>query len=403
MKYFDLARMEGFLHALFKYQWYFTLLLQTVLSLLTIFHVPYTEIDWMTYMTQVKIFLNGERNYIKIRGSTGPLVYPAGFLYVFSMLYWATEQGTNVFFAQFFFAAVNILTFSLVTYIYQKIDVYPAFRCLFFSFSRRIYSIHMLRLFNDPVAMLFFYTSLFLFMEGHWRIGSLFFSFAVSIKMNVLLFSPALLLLFFTSGNLYHVSANLLICAGSQIILGAPFLLTDFSSYLKKSFELDRKFDYFWSVNMKIFPENLFEKHLFSLSLVICHVLLLYVFYSKKWQSSVKYPHRKSQYTSQAAAAKRKEQKIELSSLFVLSTLFESNLIGILCSRSLHYQFFSWYFHSLAFLLWNTGISFAFQILLYCAIEISWNVYPSTFMSSLTLNVAHVVLLSHRFIGHVHV
>lgn len=35
--------------------------------------------------------------------------------------------------------------------------------------------------------------------------------------------------------------------------------------------------------------------------------------------------------------------------------LFTSNLIGIICSRSLHYQFHSWYFHQIPFLLFFGG------------------------------------------------
>jgi alpha-1,3-mannosyltransferase len=35
-----------------------------------------------------------------------------------------------------------------------------------------------------------------------------------------------------------------------------------------------------------------------------------------------------------------------------LIVLFTSNLVGIVCSRSLHYQFYVWYFHTLHFLLW---------------------------------------------------
>ena len=34
-----------------------------------------TEIDWDTYMKQVKIYIEGERDYTKISGPTGPLVY----------------------------------------------------------------------------------------------------------------------------------------------------------------------------------------------------------------------------------------------------------------------------------------------------------------------------------------
>ncbi len=34
-----------------------------------------TEIDWSTYMQQVKGFLSGERDYALLGGDTGPLVY----------------------------------------------------------------------------------------------------------------------------------------------------------------------------------------------------------------------------------------------------------------------------------------------------------------------------------------
>lgn len=43
-------------------------------------------------------FLEGERDYTKIEGDTGPLVYPAGFLYVYSAIKFLT--GGQVFPAQ---------------------------------------------------------------------------------------------------------------------------------------------------------------------------------------------------------------------------------------------------------------------------------------------------------------
>jgi alpha-1,3-mannosyltransferase len=56
-----------------------------------------TEIDWKAYMEEVYGYLNGERNYMKLEGGTGPLVYPAGFVYIFSALYHVTNEGTNIF------------------------------------------------------------------------------------------------------------------------------------------------------------------------------------------------------------------------------------------------------------------------------------------------------------------
>lgn len=47
-------------------------------------------------MQEVKGFLHGERNYLEMYGNTGPLVYPAGFVYIFSFLYWITNEGSDI-------------------------------------------------------------------------------------------------------------------------------------------------------------------------------------------------------------------------------------------------------------------------------------------------------------------
>ncbi|RWV77938.1 hypothetical protein GW17_00061168, partial [Ensete ventricosum] len=44
---------------------------------------------------QVDGFLGGERDCTKLKGDTGPLVYPAGFLYVYSAIKFLT--GGEVF------------------------------------------------------------------------------------------------------------------------------------------------------------------------------------------------------------------------------------------------------------------------------------------------------------------
>jgi alpha-1,3-mannosyltransferase len=48
-------------------------------------------------MQEVKGFIDGERNYLNLKGDTGPLVYPAGFVYIFSGLYWLTDEGKDIF------------------------------------------------------------------------------------------------------------------------------------------------------------------------------------------------------------------------------------------------------------------------------------------------------------------
>ncbi|KAL9106125.1 MAG: hypothetical protein Q9227_008825 [Pyrenula ochraceoflavens] len=76
---------------------------EAVLCPLIIWKVPYTEIDWTTYMQQVSLFLSGERNYTKLQGDTGPLVYPALHVYIYSGLYHLTNHGTSILTAQLIF------------------------------------------------------------------------------------------------------------------------------------------------------------------------------------------------------------------------------------------------------------------------------------------------------------
>lgn len=56
-----------------------------------------TEIDWIAYMQEVRGFLvDGETDYLNLRGDTGPLVYPGGFVWIFSALYYMTDEGKNL-------------------------------------------------------------------------------------------------------------------------------------------------------------------------------------------------------------------------------------------------------------------------------------------------------------------
>lgn len=79
-----------------------------------------TEIDWKAYMQEVEGFLNGTLDYAYLKGDTGPLVYPAGFVYIYSVLYFATDHGTNIRAAQWIFVALYLLMIYQVFQLYTK-------------------------------------------------------------------------------------------------------------------------------------------------------------------------------------------------------------------------------------------------------------------------------------------
>ncbi|KAI9842600.1 MAG: dolichyl-P-Man:Man(5)GlcNAc(2)-PP-dolichol alpha-1,3-mannosyltransferase [Sclerophora amabilis] len=106
-------------------KWIAPLLLvgDAVLCGLVIWKIPYTEIDWKAYMEQVKLFDAGERDYLKIRGGTGPLVYPAAHVYIYKALYSVTDHGADIRLAQIIFAVLYLSTLAIVMACYRLAKV----------------------------------------------------------------------------------------------------------------------------------------------------------------------------------------------------------------------------------------------------------------------------------------
>ncbi len=70
---------------------------EILVNVFVIEKVPYTEIDWKAYMQEVEgVIVNGTMDYSLLKGDTGPLVYPAGFIWFFAGLYKLTDAGTNI-------------------------------------------------------------------------------------------------------------------------------------------------------------------------------------------------------------------------------------------------------------------------------------------------------------------
>ena len=170
---------------------------------------------------------------------------------------------------------------------------------------------------------------------------------------------------------------RLMICGFTQLIIGAPFLIRHPISYLRKAFELDREFFFKWTVNLKFLPEDVFLSKTLAIALLCLHISLLCLYHYRLYKSS-----------------RSKGKNGVLTSEQILSTLFVSNFIGICCARTLHYQFYSWYFPSLPFLLWReTSYPVVVRLLLLACVEYAFLTFPATASSSFILQIAHWVIL----------
>ena len=76
------------------------MVVEFVLNIVVIHSVKHTDRDWLDSMKKVEGVGNGTYNYSQLRADTGPLVYPAGFVWLYLGLYYISAQGTNILLAQ---------------------------------------------------------------------------------------------------------------------------------------------------------------------------------------------------------------------------------------------------------------------------------------------------------------
>jgi len=74
-------------------------------------------------MEQIGQYVKGERDYTKMEGGTGPLVYPAAHVYTYWGLYHITDEGHNLLFAQRLFGVLYLGTLSIVMVCYRRAKV----------------------------------------------------------------------------------------------------------------------------------------------------------------------------------------------------------------------------------------------------------------------------------------
>ena len=132
--------------------------------------------------------------------------------------------------------------------------------------------------------------------------------------------------------------------------------------------------------------EDVFLSKSLSIGLLLLHIGILTLF-ALKWLKHAQYQTDRKIFFTQK----------KLSPVYVIYTMFVSNFVGIVFARTLHYQFYCWYFHAIPFMIWKSVKSLKMRILMGVCItgglEYSFNVFPATPLSSIVLQISHLLLL----------
>lgn len=376
--------------------------------------IPYTEIDFSTYMQQIAKVNNGEIDYLEIYGDLGPIVYPAGFISIYKAIAQLTDGGEDIKLAQQIFSYVLILTNLLVVLTYV-VSYVPPWTIYLLLCSKRIFSIYVLRMFNDCFTTLAMVAVTVIYQQAANQyqqlpqllfllaaVGMDVYLMAVLVKMNALLYFPAVLMVtYFVVGQLtLKLILVLAIFPLIQVVMGwnylVPLLNDKYAvhirwNYINNAFDFKRKFLYKWTVNWRFIGEEWFNSDIFAKLLLLLHVVVLVWFVFTRFISPQLTGEPRVRLLGQALVGGSTPSRLNkyldpvAGPRLIMLVFSVTNVIGVMALRSLHYQFLLWYLWQLPFLLWSTGWPMPVCIGVWFAHEYCWNVFPLTSISSALL------------------
>jgi ALG3 protein len=109
------------------------------------------------------------------------------------------------------------------------------------------------------------------------------FSIAISVKMSVLLYLPAYLVVLVKQRGLVNTIRLCLTIFSVQGLLAYPFILERPFPYVKTAFNFGRVFLYQWTVNWRFLSEERFLDPNFAKALLVGHVSVLVAFGLFRW------------------------------------------------------------------------------------------------------------------------
>lgn len=162
----------------------------------------------------------------------------------------------------------------------------------------------------------------------------------------------------------------------------------DSTAYFKQAFDFSRAFLYKWTVNFRFLSEEAFLSSRLSYTLLCIHATLLMTFFQSRWIAPSGSPdliHFVKRYTTTFDWRIEEDIAKKVTAKFVTDTVLGCMAIGMLCARSLHYQFFVYISWATPYLLSRGGVHPIGIYAIWAAQEWAWLTYPSTNASSVTV------------------
>jgi alpha-1,3-mannosyltransferase len=253
--------------------------------------------------------------------------------------------------------------------------------------SKRLHSIFLLRMFNDCLATLGLWVSIYLLQRRQWQAAAMVWGLGLGVKMTLLLAAPGLAFVLVQGAGFQNALLAGFGVVSLQGLIGMPFLQTAPLEYVQSAFNFGRAFLFTWTVNWRFLGEEIFLSRTFAMSLLLLHVSSLIVFATTTWiaPTSHEFVDFVQTHLDRTNIEIKKMISRKVTPIWVMDTMLASMVVGLLCARSLHYQFFAYLGWATPYLLWRTGAGPIWVIVNWAVQEYCWLVFPSKSLSSMVV------------------
>ncbi|MCJ1472295.1 dolichyl-P-Man:Man(5)GlcNAc(2)-PP-dolichol alpha-1,3-mannosyltransferase [Lambiella insularis] len=202
--------------------------------------------------------------------------------------------------------------------------------------------------------------------------------------MSLLLGLPGVIMVIGQGLPVNRALRSVAIMTQLQTLLAIPFLPSNAKGYMSRAFDFSRQFLFKWTVNWRFVGEEMFLSSVFSWALAVGNASLFAFFLLTRWTqpSELSVPTLLRRVFRPLPAHQEQQVSLRVTPVFTMTTILSSVAIGMLCARSLHYQFYVYIVWATPFLLWKSGMHPVLMYIIWAAQEWAWNVYPSTDTSS---------------------
>uniref|UniRef100_A0A7S1KNU7 Uncharacterized protein n=1 Tax=Percolomonas cosmopolitus TaxID=63605 RepID=A0A7S1KNU7_9EUKA len=288
-------------------------------------------------------------NYEYFLCDYGPMYYPATFILVYALLL-SLSNFSPIRMQQFHAIGHYVNSLGAVLLFWEfYAPVMQVFQILCSFASQSIYMSGISAISNDLWSASLTILMLISIKYRHYVASSVLFSLGVGFKMNALLYGPALMVVYLVEMrlSLIKVVSHFFLIGMVQLALSAPFMLSNFSSYVHIAYNFSRHFDHIENIKWTFLGDSWRHEALFYKFLMMNTVvgMGLFLWCQYWWMAHLRRQASEARSQERKRAATKELQKARLF------TMLGAHFVAFVFVRGLHIQFSLWVYFSLPFLI----------------------------------------------------